>query len=508
MSAARHSIVIPTRNRSSLLGRAIRSALRQQVDDLEVVVSDNASTDETASVVGAFGDERLRRVGTGRSLLMHDSWCFALRQARGELVTLLCDDDAIHPRALAIAEELLAADAELDVVFWRACTYRAADWFEPAMRRSVGFGPPCTDRAIDVDPGRLLDAALQMRLSGRTPLPLMLNCVVRRSLLERAAEAGTVLFRPSCPDYASTLGLAVHARGMCFVDAPLLVTGATAQSIGADALQRGRRARRFVEELLAGEPDLVMPPATLTPSCWRAQTFMQCVTEWPALAGRTVDLAHTYVHAAREIEQWRDAGVPVDDLDEGLREVLGQLGRDGERASRLIEAGVELETDEFIGVERGCAAMLGIGPFMVGDEAVTRRFDGVDEVAEALDDVLWADATPLGELWSSISAIAGAREIILYGLGANGRALARIGREAGERRPTILGHDDAVGALPPGVGAAPPPARWSPERQVVLVTPDAHDAIATRLEAAGFVARRDWFTPKQVVEAGTPSGCR
>ena len=56
------SILIPTRNRSKLLARTLASALDQRVVDLEVVVVDDCSSDDTTAMVGGLRDRRLRVV--------------------------------------------------------------------------------------------------------------------------------------------------------------------------------------------------------------------------------------------------------------------------------------------------------------------------------------------------------------------------------------------------------------------------------------------------------------
>jgi glycosyltransferase involved in cell wall biosynthesis len=99
-SAPEVSIVIPTRNRLPLLETALRGALRQQDVDLEVVVVDDGSTDETASCLEVRRDPRLR-------LLRHDSACgvaaarnTGIADARGEWIAFLDDDDVWSPRKL------------------------------------------------------------------------------------------------------------------------------------------------------------------------------------------------------------------------------------------------------------------------------------------------------------------------------------------------------------------------------------------------------------------------
>ena len=55
------SIGIPTYNRaSSYLQYALRSAVRQTFENIEIIVSDNCSSDSTESVVKEFGDSRVR----------------------------------------------------------------------------------------------------------------------------------------------------------------------------------------------------------------------------------------------------------------------------------------------------------------------------------------------------------------------------------------------------------------------------------------------------------------
>ena len=53
------SVVIPTYNRSIKLKRAIKSVLSQSYDNFEILVMDDGSTDDTASVVASFRDPRI-----------------------------------------------------------------------------------------------------------------------------------------------------------------------------------------------------------------------------------------------------------------------------------------------------------------------------------------------------------------------------------------------------------------------------------------------------------------
>ena len=65
----RITAAIPTYNRARYVGEAIESVLGQTYQDLEVLVVDDGSTDETPEIVGRFGDRvrYLRQRGTPRS---------------------------------------------------------------------------------------------------------------------------------------------------------------------------------------------------------------------------------------------------------------------------------------------------------------------------------------------------------------------------------------------------------------------------------------------------------
>ena len=111
----RFSVVIPTYNRSDLLVQAVQSVLAQTLDDLEVVVSDNQSTDDTREVIAGIDDPRLRYTSTPQHMVLPDSWEFARQPGpTGQLMMVLSDDDAMVPRTL---ERFVQANEEHDADF-------------------------------------------------------------------------------------------------------------------------------------------------------------------------------------------------------------------------------------------------------------------------------------------------------------------------------------------------------------------------------------------------------
>ena len=89
------SIIIPTYNRSKYVVQAIESALAQDYPNLEIVVSDNCSTDETQKVVKKFfNDIRFKYFRNEKNLGMVGNWKKALYEyITGEWAIVLSDDD-------------------------------------------------------------------------------------------------------------------------------------------------------------------------------------------------------------------------------------------------------------------------------------------------------------------------------------------------------------------------------------------------------------------------------
>ena len=92
----RVSIIVPTRNRVSLLREALRSALAQTWSDLETVVVDDASTDQTRDMVRTeFPDVRLAGHDVPRGPAGARN--AGIEVSSGDWVVFLDDDDLLHP---------------------------------------------------------------------------------------------------------------------------------------------------------------------------------------------------------------------------------------------------------------------------------------------------------------------------------------------------------------------------------------------------------------------------
>ena len=87
------SVVIPTYNRPEYLKQAIDSAVRQTYRNIEIIVSDNCSTDNTQEVVASFQDSRIRYWRQPENLGMFANQMHAFKMGRGKYIASLHDDD-------------------------------------------------------------------------------------------------------------------------------------------------------------------------------------------------------------------------------------------------------------------------------------------------------------------------------------------------------------------------------------------------------------------------------
>lgn len=226
------SIIIPTRNRGYLLKNAIKSALDQDYEDIEVIVSDNSSTDNTKTIFDSFINKKLRYVRSDEILSMPDSWEYALNQSNGEYITCLPDDDVyIFPDIIKRSLEALSVN-ELDVAVWNICSYFAPDWLN-RKRQNLIVIKNSTFRNHIIPSSVGLKALFDMKQG--FPVPKFLNSLCHRDIIENAKRNRGRLFLPTCPDFTAAVAILNQIDKYLFIDWPYYADGVNTASTGAIA---------------------------------------------------------------------------------------------------------------------------------------------------------------------------------------------------------------------------------------------------------------------------------
>ncbi|HEV2968611.1 MAG TPA: glycosyltransferase family 2 protein [Pirellulales bacterium] len=207
------SVLIPVYNRADSIARCIESALAQTHTNLEIIVSDNASTDDTWSVVNrlAATDSRIRPFQNETNIGPTRNWICGLERCTGDYVKILFSDDWIEAHCVEALLGPMEEKPEVHLAFSAAMVHYAdrdepkhhfpdqrwfsvAEYLHDALLRGLTPVSPC--------------CALVRRTAARFRLPIgddaELNQIAKRFgagpdllfLLEAAAESSEVAHVP------------------------------------------------------------------------------------------------------------------------------------------------------------------------------------------------------------------------------------------------------------------------------------------------------------------------
>jgi len=183
------SVVVATYNQAHWLGEAIASVREQTYADWELVVADDGSTDDTATVVASFADTRVHHLPAARAERAA-ARNRGIAAATGEVVAFLDADDTWRPEKLARQMTALAAAPEA------AACYAVARFVD-------GAGRPLPVRK----PVRALSGLLFPRLV-RGNFIILASMVVRRRCLDAVGGFDATLPVYGCEDWDLWLRLA------------------------------------------------------------------------------------------------------------------------------------------------------------------------------------------------------------------------------------------------------------------------------------------------------------
>lgn len=94
------SIIIPTYNHATYLGKCLDSILKQTFQNWEAIIVNNYSQDNTAEVVNSFSDCRIRMINFKNNGVIAASRNEGIRNSRGEFIAFLDSDDLWYPQKL------------------------------------------------------------------------------------------------------------------------------------------------------------------------------------------------------------------------------------------------------------------------------------------------------------------------------------------------------------------------------------------------------------------------
>ncbi|HUQ84463.1 MAG TPA: glycosyltransferase [Gemmatimonadaceae bacterium] len=116
MSRPLVTVIVPVYNGARYLRESLDSIVSQTYQPLEIIVLDDASTDETPSIIASFGD-RVRHVRHPSNLGQFRNINAGLRLATGEFVSIYHADDVYEPSIVERSAEFLESHSDVGAVF-------------------------------------------------------------------------------------------------------------------------------------------------------------------------------------------------------------------------------------------------------------------------------------------------------------------------------------------------------------------------------------------------------
>lgn len=235
------TVIIPTRERSDTLIHTLKTALSQDYDQFQVLVSDNASEDDTCDKVISINDPRLKYVNTGQRVSMGENWEFALSHVDEGWVTVIGDDDALLPGTLSKVHKIIKKTGT-SALRSNGCSYQ---W--PGFNGSNYGG-----LSISLKKGyeiRKSGQILQQVLNGAryyNELPMLYNGgFISVNLIKQAKSLTERFFMSMTPDVYSAMVFSLLTDSYVYSHEPLAINGASLHSGGTAGFERVKQKRSY-----------------------------------------------------------------------------------------------------------------------------------------------------------------------------------------------------------------------------------------------------------------------
>lgn len=116
------SIIIPTYNRAHLILKSIQSVLKQTYNNIEVLIIDDGSTDNTSNLVNNLNDSRIKYFKLNKNKGGSFARNFGILKASGKYISFQDSDDLYHPKKIEIQyKNLIKKGTDLD--FCKICIH-------------------------------------------------------------------------------------------------------------------------------------------------------------------------------------------------------------------------------------------------------------------------------------------------------------------------------------------------------------------------------------------------
>lgn len=279
------SVLLPTRDRIELLRHAVLSVREQDFDDWELIIADNASQADIASLLNLHEDPRIHHLRSDEALAVTDNWNNALAASSGDYVVMLGDDDALAPGYFTRLSSVIEMFSQPDLIYTGAWLFTFPgvrddypDGFIQDYSYAHFFRSASQPFLLSRSDARY-GVANALRFRVTYGFNMQFVCVARR-LVDQISESGTFFASPF-PDYFAMNALMLEAMKPVAVPERLVVIGVSPKSYGF--FHETRQENEGSEFL--GNTELLNKPADLVPGSSLNDSWLLAMRELVARFG-------------------------------------------------------------------------------------------------------------------------------------------------------------------------------------------------------------------------------
>ena len=274
----RFSIIITT-TRPHLMENAIQSALAQDLEDFELVISDNSEVGGK-EIVERYEDPRIRYIRPVKILSVAEHWDFAFSHAVGDWQLLLCDDDALAPNLLSILNRDIVAYPEVHTIRWKAGSWNDMSLVVPGASPTFSIPGFSGNRSLISTQeliSQMFGCGIGLQSSVKKNIPILSFSVYSKEIIGKIRSAMNGHFcLPICPMTSSSLAALALSEKSLNIDLPLSVLGAPreSQAVLASTPERFEAWVSSWEFQFAPKQTMFTPTACHTETMLRIQSLL------------------------------------------------------------------------------------------------------------------------------------------------------------------------------------------------------------------------------------------
>jgi|GEM_PF-2110160 len=243
------TVAIPTiAGREKYLHASLKTCVSQDVDELEILVSDNSAERGAQAVVEQFDDSRIRYISPPAYVPMAKHWDFVVANVSGDAFTIIGDDDGLMPGCAQRVLDLLKQHG-LCPIHHSLCNYFWPDFSDKTRRNRIHFSHTSDGLTTVVDGDGMFRKLCQAK-ARYFDGPMVYHNFIPTALVRSLTHDG-VFFRRAAPDVYSSVALSAACSSYLSTSEYLTLSGQSSQSTG-NAVRLGTKVgQAYMTEMQA-----------------------------------------------------------------------------------------------------------------------------------------------------------------------------------------------------------------------------------------------------------------